>query len=155
MVITPLIDKSFAYLTASYNKQFDKNLEVEANYNPHKLFTNIEQLSNQSINLRDRTLVLNPPLEVIKIGTNTYFGFELHNTTRVSKLHLKLAPISGYKNLELEVSVNGKDWMEIKTNQKNDMLEASINKTIKYIRIKNASTETLNTKIEHFKVLLK
>ncbi|MFD1163808.1 beta-N-acetylglucosaminidase [Hwangdonia seohaensis] len=155
LVITPLIDKSFEHLTQAYNKAFGKNLEVEANYNPHKLFTNIAQLKNQQITLRDRTLALNPPLEVIHISPQAYFGFELQSTTRASKLHFKLSPVSGYSNLELEVSVNGNDWTAIKTEQKDASLQASINTIVKYIRIKNTTSETLSLKIEKFTVKIK
>lgn len=155
LVITPLIDKSFAYLTASYNKQFDENLEVEANYNPHKLYTNIEQLKNQQVTLRDRTLALNPPLEIIRLTSQSYFGFELQKEIRVNKLVLQLEKSLIYNNLTLEVSTNGKDWSKIKKEQKDASLQASINTKVKFVLIKNASNETINLKIEKFTVKIK
>lgn len=41
LVVQPFIDKSFAFLTNTYNKEFGENLQGEANYNPHQLFTNV------------------------------------------------------------------------------------------------------------------
>ncbi|MFD1614010.1 beta-N-acetylglucosaminidase [Gelatiniphilus marinus] len=155
LVITPLIDKSFVYLTQAYNKTFSKNLGVEANYNPHKLFTNIEQLKNQQVTLRDRTLALNPPLEIIRLSPQAYFGFELQKENRVNKLVLQLEKSLIYNNLTIDISTNGKDWSVIKTEQKDASLQASINTMVKYIRIKNTTSETLSLKIEKFTVKIK
>ncbi len=91
LVIVPLIDKSFVYLTNAYNKAFTKNLEVETSYNPHKLFTNVAQLKNQQITLRDRTLTLRPPLEVIRLKPQSYFGFELQETGHINNIAYKLS----------------------------------------------------------------
>ncbi|WOD42816.1 beta-N-acetylglucosaminidase [Hwangdonia lutea] len=155
LVIAPLIDKSFVHLTKTYNKAFGKNLEVDANYNPHKLFTNIEQLKNQQVTLRDRTLALNPPLEIIRLSPQAYFGFELQKEIRVNKLVLQLEKSLIYNNLNLEISTNGKEWSEIKTEQKDASLQASINAKVKFVRMKNASNETLNGKIKKFTVKIK
>ena len=155
LVITPLIDKSFMHITNAYNKAFGKNLEVEANYNPHKLYTNIEQLKNQQITLLDRNLALNPPLEVIRFIPQSYVGFEFQETIRVQKMSFKLEPSTVYNNLKLEVSANGNDWTEVKTEAKKDVLEASVNKDVKYIRVINTTTETIDAKIDHIKVEVK
>ncbi|WP_240915519.1 beta-N-acetylglucosaminidase [Polaribacter sp. 20A6] len=155
LVATPLIDDSFAYLTAAYNKEFNKNLAVASNYNPHLLFTNIKQLQNQQISLTDRTLVLNPPLEVIQIAANAYFGFELDKTTRVPNVQYQLENTSIYKKLELQTSTNGTTWATIKTEVKKDAIHVRVNKQVKYIRIINTSTENIETKIIHFKIEVK
>ncbi len=155
LVVAPLIDTSFTFLTNAYNKAFGKNLEVESNYNPHNLFTNVAQLQNQQITLRDRTLAMNLPLEVIRIEPNAYLGFELQEAGNVNNLTFKLTPTSIYKNLELEVSINGTDWTIVESEEKNEAIQASVNKTVKYIRIINTSSETIDAKIEHVKVELK
>ena len=155
LVIAPLIDKSFVYLTTAYNKMFSKNLEVEANFNPHKLFTNVDQLKNQPLTLRDRNLAINPPLEVIALKPQAYFGFELQEAARVSKLYFKLQPAAVYKNLKLEVSTNGSDWSTIRTEEKNEAIQATIKQVTKYIRIMNIASETIEAKIEHVKVEVK
>jgi hyaluronoglucosaminidase len=155
LVVSPLIDESFGYLTAAYNKEFSKNLAVESNYNPHILFTNIAQLQNQELSLRDRTLVLNPPLEVIQIAANAYFGFELDKTTRVSNVQYQLENTSIYKNLELQTSTNGSAWATIKTEVKKDAIHVRLNKEVKFIRVINTSAENIETKIIHFKIEVK
>ena len=155
LIIEPLIDSSFTYLTNAYNHIFDKHLELDANYNPHKLFTNVAQLQNQQITLRDRTLALNPPLEVIRFTPHSYFGFELHEVALVSKLSFKLLPISANKNLKLEISTNGTAWTTIPMEEKKEIMQATINQVTKNIRIINTSLETIETKIEHVKVELK
>ncbi|MDD7915356.1 beta-N-acetylglucosaminidase [Polaribacter ponticola] len=155
LVLAPFIDKSFVHLTNAYNKEFGKNLEVDANYNPHLLFTNVAQLRNQPVTLRDRTLAINPPLEVINIAPKDYFGFELSEEIRVTKLILKAESTTAYKNLIVETSTNGTNWSAIKTSEKGESLEASINKKVKYIRVINATSKVLAFKINQFWVLLK
>ncbi|MEO9076274.1 MAG: beta-N-acetylglucosaminidase [Gelidibacter sp.] len=155
LVVAPLIDSSFVYLTNRYNQEFSTHLEVEANYNPHQLFTNIAQLQNQQITLRDRTLALSPPLEVIRLESQAYFGFELQEGTQVKNMSCKLSPASVYESLQLEVSSDSIAWTTIPTVGKKEVLEANVNQLTKYIRISNTSSETLEVKIDHFKIDLK
>lgn len=155
LVVSPLIDKSFAHLTNAYNEAFDKHLEVEANYNPHHLFTNSAQLQNQQITLRDRTLALNPPLEVLRIEPESYFGFELQDVGVVKSVSYKLSPGAVYEHFTLEVSNDGTDWTAVKTEVKEDVIKASIDSEVKYIRVINTSSETLEAKLDHFTIILK
>lgn len=155
LVVSPLIDKGFAYLTKAYNQAFDKKLEVEANYNPHQLFTNIEQLKNQPITLRNRTLALNPPLEVLRLEPQSYFGFELQDVTQAKTIAYKLTPAAVYEHLVLEVSSDGAEWTSVKTEVKDDAIKANINSEVKFIRIMNTSGDIVEAKLEHFTVMLK
>lgn len=155
LVIAPLIDKSYVYLTKAYNLAFDKNLEVEASYNPHKLFTNLAQLQNQQITLRDRTLALNPALEVIRLKPQSYFGFELQEAGPVKNIAYKLSPAASSANLELEVSIDGTAWETLQTEEKKEFVEASVKQSVKYIRIINTSSKIVEAKIDHFKVEVK
>ncbi|MBJ7883129.1 hypothetical protein JEM65_21125 [Gelidibacter salicanalis] len=155
LVVQPFIDKSFAYLTNSYNSTFDKALEVEANYNPHKLYTNVAQLQNQQVTLRERTLALNPPLEVIRLEPKGYFGFELQEPIRVERISYKLTPASVYANLKLEVSTDGTDWKLIDTKEDKEAVQASANQTVKFIRITNTAKHTLEGRIENLKIIVK
>ena len=155
LVVQPFIDKSFAHLTKTYNSTFGKNLEVEASYNPHKLFTNVAQLENQQVTLRERTLALNPPLEVIRLEPGAYFGFELHEPTRVERITYKSTPTSVYGNLTLEVSTNGTDWKSVQSKADKEAIHASVNDTVKYIRMISTATETIEARIEQFIVNVK
>ena len=155
LVVQPFIDKSFANLTNTYNSTFGKHLEVEVNYNPHKLFTNVAQLENQQVTLRERTLALNPPLEVIRLAPKAYFGFELQAPTRVERISFKATPTSIYPNLTLEVSTDGTDWKSINTKEDKGTISASVNQTVKYIRLISTATETIEARIEQFIVNVK
>ena len=155
LVVVPFIDKSYAYLTNSYNAEFGKQLKVEANYNPHKLYTNVAQLQNQQVTLRERTLALNPPLEVIRLEPNSYFGFELQEPTRVERISFKATPVSGYQNLRLEVSTNGTDWTSLESKEDKEVLQASANQTVKFIRMISTAAETIEVRIENFTVTVK
>ena len=155
LVVAPLIDHGIAALTKSYNQEFNKDLEVEANYNPHQLFTNVAQLQNQQITLRDRTLALNPPLEVIRLEPNSYFGFELQEETQAKKMSFNFGSISVYKDLKLEVSKDGIEWTTVPTEEKNEVLQAVINQVTTFIRIRNASSETLEFKINSMRLNVK
>ena len=155
LVVVPFIDKSYAYLTNSYNAEFGKQLKVEANYNPHKLYTNVAQLQNQQVTLRERTLALNPPLEVIRLEPNSYFGFELQEPTRVERISFKATPVSGYQNVRLEVSTNGTDWTSLESKEDKEVLQASANQTVKFIRMISTAAETIEVRIENFTVTVK
>ncbi len=155
LVMTPLIDKSFVHLTKAYNKAFHKNLEAETNYNPHKLFTNVAQLKNQQITLRDRTLALNPPLEVIRLNPQSYFGFELQEAGPIKNIAYKLGPATINDNLELEISTDGTVWETLQTKEDKEVLQASVKQAVKYIRIINKSIETVEARIEQFTILVR
>lgn len=155
LVVSPLIDKGFAHLTHTYNQTFDKHLEVEANYNPHRLFTNIVQLQNQQITLRERALALNPPLEVLRLAPESYFGFVLQDVGSIKSISYKLSPGAVYEHLVLEVSRDGTDWTTVETAVKEDAVKASVNNEVKYIRVTNISSETEEAKLDHFSVILK
>lgn len=155
LVMSPFIDKGFAYLTKAYNTEFGKKLEVEASYNPHKIFTNVAQLENQQIVLRDRKLTLNPPLEVIRLKPQTYFGFELQEAGYVKNIAYKLSPSAISANLSLEVSTDGTDWETLKAKEDKEVYQVSLEKAVKYIRIINKSNDTLEVRIGQFTVLVK
>ena len=155
LVVAPLIDTTFAYLTDAYNKEFNKNLATDVNYNPHSLYTTIAQLKNQQISLRDRTLALQPPLEVIQILPEAYFGFELQEATHVQKVAYQLFPNSVYKKVQLEVSSDGTKWTTVPAEEKKEIMQAAVKQVIKYIRVRNASSENLNFKVVLFNAEIK
>lgn len=155
LVITPLIDSTFVQLIRTYNKKFDKNLPLQSNYNPHQLYTNVAQLKNQSLNLKNRKLALNPPLEVIRMDAQAYFGFELEKSNNVKQIFLKLEGLENLSVLHLEVSDNGTDWEKIEIETKNDELKGMVNKGVKYIRIINSSQEKIEMKIKEFSAIIK
>lgn len=155
LVIDPLIDDSFAFLTNTYNTNFSKSLSVESNYNPHILYTNIAQLKNQPVVLRDRLLSLNTPLEVIQIKPNEYFGVELKEAGRVPKLTYKLVPSTAYKNLKIETSADGLKWDVVKGEEKNEIMQAGVRGLVKYVRVTNTSSENVDVKIDYVRLELK
>lgn len=105
--------------------------------------------------LRERTLALNPPLEVIRLEANAYFGFELHEAGHLKKMGYKLSPTSNYDTLKLEISSNGTNWTVVPFEEKKEILQATTNQVVKYIRIRNVSSETVEVKIEQFTVDVK
>lgn len=155
LVVTPLIDKGFAHLTDVYNKTYNKNLEVEANYNPNQLYTNIAQLKNQNSTLRDRSLKLNTPLEVIRFDPQSYFGFALEDGSHVKKVSYKLSSATAYESLVSEISTNGSEWTAVKTEVKNDVVHANVNAKAKFVRVRNMAKGAVEAKLDLFVVSLK
>ena len=115
----------------------------------------MKQLQNQQVTLRERTLALNPPLEVIRLEPNSYFGFELQEPTRVERISFKATPVSGYQNVRLEVSTNGTDWTSLESKEDKEVLQASANQTVKFIRMISTAAETIELRIENFTVTVK
>ncbi|SHF45190.1 hyaluronoglucosaminidase [Salegentibacter echinorum] len=155
LVVTPLIDSTFVILTKTYNKRFERNLPLRANYNPHQGYTNVAQLKNQNVRLKNRKLALNPPLEVIKMEPQAYLGFELEKSSNIKQVLLKLEGLEDFSVLNLEISNNGTDWEEIELNKKDNELKVAVNKSGKFIRIINVSNEDVALKIKEFSAIIK
>jgi len=154
LVIAPMIDRGFTHLVKSYNNEFDKTLKIDADYNPHQLFTNIPELKDQPITLRERILELSPPLEIIRFEPKSFVGFELQEATKVKEIVYKMESSEIYGNLKLEVSLNGKDWDITSTEKVDNQMRATLNQNVKYIRVSNYLDKEVETKIERLAIYL-
>ncbi|WP_299398755.1 hypothetical protein [uncultured Gelidibacter sp.] len=115
----------------------------------------VEQLKHQTATLKDRTLAINVPLEVIRFEPKAYFGFALKEAAKIKSIVYKLSPATSYEHLALEVSTNGSDWTSVKTEVKDDAVRGAVNNEVKYIRISNTASKTLEAKLDLLKVELK
>jgi len=155
LVVSPLIDTAFVRLTKTYNEEFGEDLAIQASYNPHQLFTNVAQLQNQQIRLNNRKLAINPPLEVIRLESQAYFGFELKKISEVKQVSLKLDSSENLSKLNIEISSNGTEWESIAAKTKDDRFQATLNKAVKFIRIVNPSADNIEIKIIEFSAEIK
>lgn len=155
LVITPLIQDSFRYLTETYNINFKKNLETESEYNPHTLITTISQLNQQRITLKNKVVTLNPPLEIIRFQPGDFVGIELESPTLLEKIEYKLDPAKSRQKLKLEISLDGQEWTMPPTRNSKNRIVVFLENRVKSIRISNISSENIETKIENFKIEIK
>lgn len=153
LVIAPMIDKGFTLLTKTYNDEFGKTLKVESSFNPHNLFTNMQQLKNQQLTLKDKILALNPPLEVISFKPQDFLGFELEEEKKLKEVAYKLEPSNGAL-LKWEASKNGKEWTTLSTKKVDGSIKAFPKEAVKFIRIKNTDNNKIETRIKSLTIQL-
>ena len=92
---------------------------------------------------------------MIRLEPNSYFGFELQEPTRVERISFKATPVSVYQHLRLEVSNNGTDWTSLESKEDKEVLQASANQTVKFVRMISTAAETIEARIEQFIVNVK
>ena len=126
----------------------NKSQAGEAKANELVEMVNFEVTTDESVTSR-------PPLEVIKILPKDYFGFELLEMAHIQKIAYQLNPSNPYKNLQLEVSSDGSNWSSVKTEEKKEIMQANVQKAVKFIRVKNNTSENLNVKIILFNAEIK
>ena len=140
----PETDKKLYDVIVLTDKRYLEDSETDA-YKHNAFFE--DYLVMEALRMED--------LEVIRLEPNAYFGFELQAPTRVERITFKATPATIYANLKLEVSTNGTDWKAIDTKEDKEMLQASANQMVKFIRISNIANETIEGRIENFTISVK
>ena len=57
--------------------------------------------------------------------------------------------------MQLEVSSDGTKWITVPAEEKKEIMQAAVKQVIKYIRVRNASSENLNFKVVLFNAEIK
>lgn len=152
LVITPLVDTLFSSITKQFNKIYSANLKTEANYNPHKIYTNIAQLKNQPLRLDNRKVNITPVLEIVKIAPKEYIGIELQNPTHVKQITINLENNAIESLGEMQYSIDGKHWTKIEGKYNNNLWWNHLNKKAKYLRFINNSEKPIEVYFKKFEI---
>ena len=148
-ILQPLIDQLFTSATNRFNTAYGTQLNAISNYSPHKLTSNVEQLRNQPLQTKGRTILISPLLEVVKWPAGGFVEIEFDKAYNAFDLDMNF----GSKELptwgKLEVSADEKTWQTIEFSKgKKEM-------PIKAIRFSNASDKEEQTHLRRFAVTLK
>lgn len=112
-VLKPFIDKLFTHLTDEYNHRFQAELPTTLNYSAYKLESNVEQLKNLPVFLRNKTKITVSPLnEVLKWQDGGQLTLALGGTVSATELRLDL----GDKQLDwikVEIQQADGNWTEV------------------------------------------
>lgn len=152
-VIKPMIDQLFFYTVSCYNKANNASLEAAAEYAPHKLTSDVEQLKRQPIQVRTNRVVISPALEVIQWPAGKQVLITLNKVYTGKSVLLNFGTYKPCEWGKLEVSADGKNWKEFGWKQRAIRMTADLkNEPIKFIRFTNIDSAQQNVYFRQFEV---
>ena len=141
-VIKPLIDQTFAAAIKRYNEANGTQLDATADYMPHKLISNVEQIKHLPLQVKGNRILISPANEVVKWAAGSSVEIELDNVYPAGSMQLNFGKEDPFTWGRLEISADGKEWKTIDLSQKKDRLTAALQKApVKFVRFTNVSGE--------------
>lgn len=143
LVIEPLIDSTLVVMANRYESMYDEKLESLADYNPHTMLSNIDQIKSQPVRFFRKNISISPLLEVVKMPANGYFGVEFAEELQVTKTKINIGAEDFPEWAKIEYSADGNIWKEYegKANDKGDWTSGKIEDKVRYIRLINKSAK--------------
>ena len=112
-VLKPFVDKLFVYLTDEYNHRFQAELPTTLNYSAYKLESNVEQLKNLPVFLRNKTKITVSPLnEVLKWQDGGQLTLSLGEAVSATELRLDLGD-QQLDWIKVEIQQADSNWTEV------------------------------------------
>lgn len=140
-VLRPFVDKLFTHLTNEYNHRFGGSLQTTQNYSDYELTSDVEQLENLSVSLRNGNKIAVSSLnEVLKWKENGSVRLTLDKETSISELRLDLGTLP-LDWLKAEIKGEDDKWESIELSHIwSTVFRAKSNgKKINAIRLTNTS----------------
>ncbi len=143
LVIEPLIDSTLVMVAKQYETKYDEKLESLADYNPHTIYSNIDQVKNQPVRFFRKNISISPMLEVIKVPAGGYFGIEMTPAQTIvsSKINLGFDEMPQWAGVE--ISIDGENWTSH---------DGKTDENIRFIRLINKSDEEQECYLRTFEV---
>lgn len=150
-VVKPLIDRTFATVTAQYNKQYGTQLDATTDYMPHKLVSNVEQIKNLPLQIKTNRILVSPSNEVVKWPAGGFLTIELDKVYPGQSVELNFGKPEIAKWARLEVSADSENWEEAILKQDRTRAVADLQKVpVKVIRLSNASNDEQQIYLRRF-----
>jgi len=140
-ILRPFVDKLFTHLVNEYNHRFGATLATSLNYSHFKLESDVEQLKNLAVTLRNETKVSISALnEVLKWKENGSMTLSLEEATPAVEFRIDLGTTT-LDWIKLEIQKEDGEWETAELPQLWSMVYRSkLNETkIKAIRLSNIS----------------
>lgn len=116
--------------------------------------SNIPGLAKMVVVSDNKSIHLNPLLEVIPFPRKQFFGLSLPSVPHIASVSMNL-DVDDYSWAKTEVTYDGKSWRALSWEKREDnRVEAPINSQIKGIRVLNQSNADKEIKISEFKLNL-
>lgn len=137
----PFVDKLFTHLVNEYNHRFGATLATSLNYSHFKLESDVEQLKNLAVTLRNETKVSISALnEVLKWKENGSMTLSLEEATPAVEFRIDLGTTT-LDWIKLEIQKEDGEWETAELPQLwSTVYRSKLNETkIKAIRLSNIS----------------
>lgn len=154
LVLEPLIDSTLLILTDRYAETYGVMLPRLAEYTPHLLYTNIEQVKNAPVRFLRKNITINPVLEVVKIPANGYIGLELVPAQKIFNTRLNTGLEHFPPWIAVQLSADGTNWetYEGKPNNQHIWIGGKTEKAYHFIRFINTSIDEQEMYLRQFEV---
>lgn len=157
LVIEPLINNALAELSKQYAQRYNEELPSIANYIPHLIYTNLNQVENLPIRYLHKTISISPLLEVLKVPANGYVGIELvpEQTVLHSKINMGLDEFPEWA--KIQVSADGDNWTDYqgKYNGRKEWVGGKLEGLYRFVRMVNTSANEQECYLKRFEVKIK
>lgn len=142
-VVKPLIDRTFATVTAQYNKQYGTQLDATTDYMPHKLVSDVEQIKNLPLQIKTNRILVSPSNEVVKWPAGGFLAIELDKVYPGQSVEFDFGKPEIAEWAQLEVSTDGENWEKASLKQDKNRVICDLQKIpVKMVRLRNtANTE--------------
>ncbi|NWK55438.1 beta-N-acetylglucosaminidase domain-containing protein [Verrucomicrobiaceae bacterium N1E253] len=151
LVLSPLVDELF---TSEWAKAY-KLLGGKASSGSsiYRAFSNVDSLNKIQAERDGKYVSLQRILEVVKLAPKKHIGLALPEGVHANYIHIVLNDAKAAETCIIEVSKDGKKWTTFNARKSNGELQNPVNpnEQIRYFRMLNPSSTTLEFRIEKFK----
>ena len=153
LVIKPLIDQVFAKAVALYNEQYNGQLDATADYMPHKMQSDVNQLKHIPLRQRGSNILVSPANEVIKWQAKGNMTIELDKVYPAQGISIDFGKPDVSAWGVLEVSADGKQWRQVEYQQNKNRIGVKLDKApLKAVRFSNTSDQEQEIYLRNFTV---
>lgn len=154
-VLLPELNQLFSNIVSLYNERHDRQYDVLAEYVPFKLNSDVSQLSNQPIVIKENKVYVKPALEVIKWGIGDYLAIYSEKSIHLDEIEVDFDTPTIDQIFEVEI-LQGKSWKKITLSKKGNTLfnlsDTAKNLLIDAVRIVNNTGKEVSVKMKTFKI---
>lgn len=151
LVLTPCVETLFsAEWAKAYTLLGGKSATANTAY---QAFSNVPELKHIEAERDGKFVSLRRILEVVKLAPKKHIGLALPAGIHANYIHIKLDNAKAAEACTVEVSPDGKTWESFSTRKGNGELQnpVNLNEKIRYFRMSNHSSQTIEFRIEKFK----
>jgi hyaluronoglucosaminidase len=153
LVIKPLIDKTFAKAVELYNEKYNAQFDAKADYMPHTLTSDVNQLKNLPLRQKTNRVLVSPANEVIKWQGKGYMTIELDKVYPLQTIDIDFGKPEIAAWGVLEISTNGKDWQKVDYQQNKNRIRVNGDKTaVKAVRFTNHTDKEQEVYMRNFTI---
>ena len=153
LVIKPLIDNTFAKAVELYNQKYNAQLDGKADYMPHKLTSDVNQIKHIPLRQKTNNILVSPANEVIKWQSKGYMTVELDKVYPGLGISIDFGKPEVSAWGTLEISTDGKEWQKADFQQNKNRMSVKLDKApIKAVRFTNNSNAEQEIYLRNFTI---